>query len=146
MSKYKSVKTVIDGIKFDSKAEGEFYLYLRRKEDKGEIKLIGVHPKVILQEKFFLDDKKYTPITYAPDFYVEFFDGRKMYFDVKGIATQVALLKYKMYLNIQYLKWNESARIPLFWVKLVRGQWVDYFTDKPINLDGERDGHERGTH
>ena len=68
MSKYKSVKTVIDGIKFDSKAEGEFYLYLRRKEDKGEIKLIGVHPKVILQEKFFFDDKKYTPITYAPDF------------------------------------------------------------------------------
>ena len=58
MSKYKSVKTVIDGIKFDSKAEGEFYLYLRRKEDKGEIKLIGVHPKVILQEKFFFDDKK----------------------------------------------------------------------------------------
>ena len=33
MSKYKSVKMVIDGIKFDSKAEGEFYLYLRRKEE-----------------------------------------------------------------------------------------------------------------
>ena len=97
MSKYKSVKTVIDGIKFDSKAEGELYLYLRRKEDKGEIALIGVHPKVRLQDKFSLAGKTYPAITYAPDFHVEFVDGRELYFDVKGMSTPVALLKYNVY-------------------------------------------------
>ena len=136
MSKYKSVKTVIDGIKFDSKAEGEFYLYLRRKEDKGEIALIGVHPKVRLQDKFSLAGKTYPAITYAPDFHVEFVDGRELYFDVKGISTPVALLKYKMYMHLQYTR-PEFARVPLLWVKLERGLWVDYFSGKPINLDGE---------
>lgn len=145
MSKYKSVKTVIDGIKFDSKAEGEFYLYLRRKEDKGEIALIGVHPKVRLQDKFSLAGKTYPAITYAPDFHVEFVDGRELYFDVKGMSTPVALLKYKMYMHLQYTR-PEFARVPLLWVKLERGLWVDYFSGKPINLDGECDGHERGTH
>ena len=61
------------------------------------------------------------------------------------MSTPVALLKYKMYMHLQYTR-PEFARVPLLWVKLERGLWVDYFSGEPINLDGERDGHERGTH
>ena len=36
-NKYNAVKTTIDGIKFDSKKEAKYYLYLKDKLEKGEI-------------------------------------------------------------------------------------------------------------
>ncbi|MCC0650786.1 DUF1064 domain-containing protein, partial [Clostridioides sp. ZZV15-6598] len=52
MSKYNNKKTTIDGIKFDSKDEAEYYLYLKDKKAKGEIKDFGLQQKFELQPKF----------------------------------------------------------------------------------------------
>ncbi|MCC0650730.1 DUF1064 domain-containing protein, partial [Clostridioides sp. ZZV15-6598] len=52
MSKYNNKKTMIDGIKFDSKDEAEYYLYLKDKKAKGEIKDFGLQQKFELQPKF----------------------------------------------------------------------------------------------
>ena len=38
MSKYGAKKTVIDGIKFDSKMEGDYYLYIKKQKEDGKIK------------------------------------------------------------------------------------------------------------
>ncbi|HBF3147915.1 TPA: DUF1064 domain-containing protein, partial [Clostridioides difficile] len=51
MSKYNNKKIVIDGIKFDSKDESEYYLYLKEKKENGEIKDFGLQQKFELQPK-----------------------------------------------------------------------------------------------
>lgn len=37
MSKYKNKKVVIDGIEFDSRYEGEYWVFLKQRESDGEI-------------------------------------------------------------------------------------------------------------
>lgn len=75
--KYGARKTVVDGIKFDSKAEAEYYcLY------KPLIKEI--------QPKVYLTDAR---ILYKPDFLMN--DGT--YIDVKGMETPVFKLKKRLW-------------------------------------------------
>lgn len=60
-------KTVIDGIKFDSKMESDYYVYLKEEKKKGNVKDFKLQPKFILQPKHFVlhgemvteDDKDY---------------------------------------------------------------------------------------
>ena len=78
-SKYRNLKTVIDGITFDSKLEAEYYEYL-----KGFYREINVHvhvPCVINGKKVF---------RYIADFYIPEIDE---YHDVKG-ATFGAPYQY----------------------------------------------------
>lgn len=68
-NKYKAVKTVVDGIKFDSKAEALYYqLY---KHDKG----MKMQEKFVLMDKFKLNGKTYREIAYKPDF--TFYDNQE---------------------------------------------------------------------
>jgi len=90
MSKYKSIKTTIDGIKFDSKAEAEYYLHLLKLEQIGDIKIIALQPKVYLTE---------SRILYKPDFLIEE-NGKQVYIDVKGMITPVFALKKRLW--VQY--------------------------------------------
>lgn len=95
--KYLSKKTVVDGIKFDSKKESLRYLELKRKQELGQISNLELQPSFLLQEKFKRDGKTYRPITYIADFkYVE--DGKVIVEDVKGFKTKEYLLKKKMLL------------------------------------------------
>lgn len=50
--KYNNTKIVIDGIKFDSKIEGRFYLHLKELLEKNEIRDLKLHPSFILQDNF----------------------------------------------------------------------------------------------
>jgi len=59
MSKYKSKKIEIDSIKFDSKDEANYYLYLKDKKAKGEIRDFGLQQKFELIPKFEKGGKKY---------------------------------------------------------------------------------------
>jgi hypothetical protein len=90
--KYRNKPVVIDGIRFDSKAEGNYYLALKDREAKGEVG--GVE----LQKRFpILGPKGELVCTYVADF--AFWDHREDRFrivDVKGVETKEFKLKRKM--------------------------------------------------
>jgi hypothetical protein len=108
MPKINSVKTTIDGYEFDSLTEGEFYKYLKKRDD---IDYIKVHPNYTLLEPFNImcgrcnggklpspktgklikclrcggtGTIKRQPWTYTPDFMVKWKDGHSSFYDVKG--------------------------------------------------------------
>ncbi|NJI80445.1 DUF1064 domain-containing protein [Clostridioides difficile] len=97
MSKYNNKKIVIDGIKFDSKDESEYYLYLKEKKENGEIKDFGLQQKFELQPKFKKDGKNYRAITYTVDFAIYKWNGEVVYIDVKGYSTQQGELRKKLF-------------------------------------------------
>ena len=51
MAKYNNNKIVLDGITFDSKAEGLYYELLKRKKAQGEIVNFELQPKYVLEEQ-----------------------------------------------------------------------------------------------
>lgn len=96
-SKYSSAKTDVDGIRFDSKKEAEFYAELKLREKAGEISHLRLQPRYLLQEAFKHDSKQYREIEYVADFeYIE--DGVTVVVDVKGFKTAVYMLKKKLFL------------------------------------------------
>ena len=96
-SKYSSAKTDVDGIRFDSKKEAEFYAELKLREKAGEITHLRLQPRYLLQEAFKHDGKQYREIEYVADFeYIE--NGEIVVIDVKGFKTAVYMLKKKLFL------------------------------------------------
>ena len=89
MSKYKNGKTVIDGIKFDSAAEGARYQILKAKEKAGLIKNLE------LQVNYPLIVNGLKICDYRADFVYEL-GGKKIVEDVKGQLHDVFKLKYKL--------------------------------------------------
>ena len=89
-SKYKNVKTEVDGISFDSKAEANRYCELKQLQRAGEITGFGRQPSFVLDEH---------GTRYRPDFIVCSNDGRIWVEDVKGIITKEFQLKQKMWLS-----------------------------------------------
>lgn len=88
-NKYGAVKCVHDGIKFDSKVEGDYYLYLKDLEKAGLLRVLEIQPKV------YLTDAK---ILYIPDFLIQnSLDIEPYYVDVKGVETPVFKLKKKLW-------------------------------------------------
>lgn len=94
--KYGAKKTEIDGIKFDSKAEAEFYLYLKKSET---IKIVEMQPKIYLTK---------ARILYKPDFLVKDHEG-DYYIDVKGMETPVFKIKKRL--------WKAYIDMPLHIIK-----------------------------
>lgn len=96
-SKYSSAKTDIDGIRFDSKKEAEFYAELKLREKVGEISHLRLQPRYLLQDAFKYDGKQYREIEYVADFeYIE--NGETVVVDVKGFKTAVYMIKKKLFL------------------------------------------------
>lgn|SRR5574344_1514347 len=89
MSKYKAVKTKVDGIVFDSKKEAMHYLYLKGLEKQGTI------TELQLQPKFEYKLRKKKMFTYIADFaYKDEFGWHVV--NVKGVRTPVFNLKKKI--------------------------------------------------
>ena len=89
MNKYRAVKTEVDGIKFDSKAEARRYSHLKLLEKAGAIDSLELQPRYDL----IINDVKCG--FYKADFrYNE--DGRQVVEDVKGMKTPVYNLKKKL--------------------------------------------------
>ena len=96
-SKYSSAKTDIDGIRFDSKKEAEFYAELKLREKAGEISRLRLQPRYLLQEAFKHEGKQYREIEYVADFeYIE--NGVTVVVDVKGFKTAIYMIKRKLFL------------------------------------------------
>ena len=116
-SKYNAKKVEIDGIKFDSKAEGDYYLHL--KQQAAEHKILGFErqKRMLLQESFSVEGVKgkIRPIFYVIDFVVTENDGTITYIDVKGVETDVFKLKKKLFMK----RYNTA----LLKVKKTKGGW-----------------------
>ena len=98
MTKYNAKKIVVDGVIFDSKSEAEFYKLLKKAEKAGKVKDIELQPVFVLQDKYKHNNKTVKAITYIADF--KFYDVEKdkhIVVDVKGMATEVANIKRKMF-------------------------------------------------
>ncbi|MEO1526714.1 MAG: DUF1064 domain-containing protein [Planctomycetota bacterium] len=77
--------TIVDGFRFDSKAEAEYYVGLKLRRDAGEI------IQFLRQVPFHLPGN----VRYVVDF-VEFHaDGTVHFVDVKGMETEMFKLKRK---------------------------------------------------
>ena len=108
MSKYKSKKTVVDGIEFDSKKEAEVWLILKQKQNLGEIENLR------RQEKYLLIPKQEgeRATHYLADFaYYDRAKDKEVVVDVKSEFTRklpVYIVKRKLMLwfhGIKILEW-----------------------------------------
>jgi len=86
-NKYRNVKTEVDGITFDSKAEARRYSELKLLADANEILGFGLQPSFALPGG----------IRYKPDFIVCGKDGTVWLEDVKGVETKEFKLKKKLW-------------------------------------------------
>ena len=109
-SKYNNKKTMVDGIKFDSKKEAEYYCQLKLLKQAGKIKDYRLQPRYELQPAFKKNGKKYRAITYIADFAIINNDGTTEVVDIKGVETQVFKIKKKLFeymypdLNLKVVK------------------------------------------
>lgn len=89
-SKYGNTKIVVDGVKFDSKLE--MYCYDLLTQNKFDFEF---QKKIILIDSFRYNKVAIRPITLTVDFVVKnnYID---YYIDIKGFATDVSKIKYKM--------------------------------------------------
>lgn len=100
MNKYRNKKVSVDMYVFDSIAESRRYKELVLLERAGKIKGLKLQPKFELQPSYKKDNKTIRAIYYIGDF--EYYEGNKhIVEDVKGVFTQVFLLKQKMF-NFKY--------------------------------------------
>ena len=91
-NKYGAVKTVVDGITFDSKAEAARYQELKLLEKAGEIGAIFVHP----QYTIMVEDKRICRVIF--DFvYENIKTGRIVIEDVKGLDNPLSRLKRRLF-------------------------------------------------
>lgn len=106
MSKYKAVKTTVDGITFDSKKEAKRYGELKLLEKAGQISHLR------LQHKWPLEINGFLICTYKCDFYYHehFKDGGwdEVVEDVKGMKTPIYKLKKKLMKAIHGIEILES--------------------------------------
>ena len=89
-NKYRNEKEEFNGIKFDSKMEMEFYIYLLKTHAKEEVEL---QPSFVLQEKF----RDNTGKAQRESRYVSDFRVGNIVYDVKGMTTQIFRAKEKTF-------------------------------------------------
>ena len=112
MRKYRNKKIEFDGILFDSKKEGLYYLKLKDMQRNGEITNLRLQvpyellPAIYKDEIVHLKTKDKTikklvqrPVTYVADF-VYTKDGQEYVIDVKGMRLPDYILKKKMMLAL----------------------------------------------
>lgn len=99
-NKYNAVKTKIDGIKFDSKAEAQYYSELLLLKKVGIVKSFVMQKDFTLQEAFTRENGERIKATrYRADFVVQYTDGHEEVVDVKGMKTRVYINKKKQLLE-----------------------------------------------
>lgn len=96
MTKYGAQKITVDGIKFDSKVEAEYYEHLLAKQELGYIKEIELQPVLNIHPAFEYYGKKRQRMYYKLDFRVKYHDDYEVWIDIKGMATPDAKMKRKI--------------------------------------------------
>lgn len=140
-TKYKSKKCVHDCIVFDSKDEMLYYIVLKQRLAEGAVKRFRCQPKLELIPAITLfDGTKQRPVTYTPDFYVEYVSGYRQYVDVKGFSTQQGELRRKLYNWLSVQESSPVYNIPLQWVaRNIKHGDADGFIDYDVLQKKRRD-------
>ena len=102
-NKYKNKKTVCDGITFDSKKECTRWNELKLLERAGEISRLQRQVKFEVLPK----QKGERAISYIADFVYLEKDGSQSVEDVKGMKTDVYIIKRKLMLHTHGIKIKE---------------------------------------
>lgn len=101
VNKYRSQKTIVDGITFDSKKEANRWAELKLLERAGKITFLQRQVSYVLVPKQVRDGKMIErPVVYKADFAYKDENGEDVVEDVKSPATktQVYILKRKLLL------------------------------------------------
>ena len=95
--KYNNNPCELNGLKFDSQKERDYFLLLLDRQKRGEISELRLQVRINLQPSFTTPDgTKVRAIDYIADFTYLDRDGKKHIIDVKGgKATQTAVYKLK---------------------------------------------------
>ena len=100
MNKYRNKPTMVDGIRFASKAEAKRYGELKFLENIGNIQDLRLQPRYPLRHDVsgalvgtYVGDFAYTEIIHGPQSIGE----RRVVEDVKGVETMVFKLKKKLF-------------------------------------------------
>ncbi|MHA4169940.1 DUF1064 domain-containing protein [Bacillus cereus] len=118
--KYNAKKTEIDGIKFASKAEGDYYKYLKKLQSQGVVTRFDLQPKFTLLAGFTDDwGVKHEPIRYIADFLVYYAEGDPKVIDIKGTETPDFKLKRKWYCS------KFPLELKLIAHSAIDGGWVE---------------------
>ena len=122
MAKYKNKKVEFDGYVFDSKLECDYYKALKYGNYSFFYKQIDLQPVYVLQEAFKKNGRTIKAITYKADFFLIRNDGTQVVIDIKGMSTETAKIKRKMFLY-------KYPELQLDWVSFSKmdGGWIDYF-------------------
>lgn len=103
MPKYHNCKTIVDGIRFDSKKEAKRYLELKILEKEGQISHLKLQFPFIL-----ISPSKYgRAIKYVADF-VYYEGNKRVVEDVKGVRTPVYKLKKRLMAEIYGIEVKET--------------------------------------
>jgi len=119
-NKYNNKKVTVDGIKFDSKQESDYYLYLKELQAQEEVKEFTLQPAFELQPKFTKRGINFRAITYKADFHIWLTDGTDYVVDVKGFETADFKIKKKMFekSHPQELKLVAFSKIDGGWIEM----------------------------
>lgn len=119
-NKYNAKKAVVDGIKFDSKAEADYYKHLKELRERGDVSHFELQPQYELQPKFTKRGLNFRAINYKADFHVWLPDGTDHVVDVKGFETADFKIKKKLfeYTHPQELKLITFSKIDGGWIEL----------------------------
>jgi len=99
-NKYKNVKTLYDGIKFDSKKEAARYAELLLFVKAGLISNLVLQPSFLLCDKVVWNGKTLRKRVYKADF--QYIDnlGNDIVEDVKGFKTDMYKIKRHLFLTL----------------------------------------------
>jgi len=138
MNKYKNKKIVANGIKFDSKAEYEYYKYLCDfyYGKNVDIKLQEVFE---LQPKFSKFDKNYRAINYKADFSIYDESGKLIIvIDVKGMVLPLAKLKKKLFEYKYDVPLRFVAKCPKKYESYGADGWIDVEKLEKLRRDAKK--------
>ena len=127
-------KRTCNGIVFDSILEMRYYRdVICPQVESGNIVDVQLQVKYELQPKFTHDNKTVQSINYIADFVVTYADGRLEVIDIKGLPTQDALLKRKMF-------WYKYPDITYIWITWCQkfGGWIEYNEYKHMKREESR--------
>ena len=96
INKYHNVKTTLNGIKFDSIKERNYYIKLKMLEKTGQISDLRLQVPYILIETFKLENKTFRQMKYVADFVYKDITGKYHVVDAKGFRTKEYELKKKL--------------------------------------------------
>ena len=108
IQKYRNKPIVIDGIKFQSIAEGYRYTVLHDMESLGLISRLELQVPFILAPSVIINGRKKPALRYIADFVYSNKEGKRVVEDKKGYKTAIYKIKQHLMLSIHGIEITES--------------------------------------